>query len=120
MKKILNMLIAAIFIAATAPINAQAPSEVVDLNRDMVEKFYDRTIINPMDPGYIWGNPFAIVLSGVNSDIFQNAAFKKDPGGMASGNLYTSSINDFMNGDMNAGDSNATRKVAKIGLVNWP
>lgn len=122
MKKILILLIGAIFIAAIAPINvvAQSPSEVVNLNRDMVEKFYNRTIINPMDPGYVWRNPFAIVLSGVDPDIFQNVAFKKDPGGMTSGNLYTSSINDFRNGDRNAGDSNATKKVAKVGLVNWP
>lgn len=120
MKKIFNILIGAIIIAMIAPIYAQVPSDVVNLNREAVEKFYNRTIINPMDPGYVWGNPFAIVLSGVNPDIFQNTAFGKDPGGLTSGNLYTSSINNFRNSDKNAGDSNATKKVAKVGLVNWP
>ena len=120
MMKAFSLVIGIILIAAIAPINAQSPSDVVNLNRGMVEKFYNRTIINPMDPGYVWGNPFAIALSGVNPDIFQNVAFAKDPGGLTSGNLYTSSINDFRNDDKNAGDSSVTKKVAKIGSVNWP
>ncbi len=120
MEKALGLLIGIILVALLAPANGQPPSDVVNLNRDAVENFYNRTIINPMDPGYIWGNPFAIVLSGVNPDIFQNAAFRKDPGGMTSGNLYTSSINDFRTSGMDAGKSNATKKAARIGLMNWP
>lgn len=120
MKKIFPLFIGVILIALIAPINSQVPSDVVNLNQELVGKFYNRTIINPMDPGYVWGNPFAIVLSGVNPDIFQNTAFSKDPGGLTSGSLYTSSINDFRNSDKNAGNSNVTKKVAKVGLVNWP
>jgi hypothetical protein len=120
MKKNYSLLVGAILVALIAPVVAALPSDAVNLNREEVEQFYNRSIINPMDPGYVWGNPFALDLSGVNPAVFQNAAFHKDPGGVTSGNLYTTSINDFRNADPNAGASNTTKKAARVGLVNWP
>jgi hypothetical protein len=120
MKRNFSILIGAVLIALIAPAVAVLPSDVVNLNREVVEQFYNRSIINPMDPGYVWGNPHAIDLSGVDPTVFQNAAFRKDPGGLMSSSLYTTSINDFRNADPSAGASNATKKVARIGLVNWP
>ncbi len=119
MKKNINILIGAVLIALIAPAIAELPSDTVNANREAIEQLYNRSIINPMDPGYVWGNPLSIDLSGVDPVIFQNAAFRKDPGGLASGSLYTTSINDFRNADPSAGDSNATRKIAKVGLVHW-
>jgi len=120
MKKIFYILVGAILMAQIAPIVAELPSDAVSKNRQVVEQPYNRSIINPMDPGYIWGVPFAINLSGVDPLIFENAAFRKDPGGLTSGYLYTTSINDFRNADRNAGDSNATKNVSRLGLVNLP
>lgn len=79
----------------------------------------DRTIINPMDPGYVWGNPNAIDLAGEDPSIFEKSAFSKTAGGIMA-EMYTSSINSFRSADPKAGISNATRKAAKVGLVNWP
>jgi|WetSurMetagenome_2_1015567.scaffolds.fasta_scaffold00499_20 hypothetical protein len=79
----------------------------------------DRTIINPMDPGYVWGNPNAIDLAGADPSIFEKSAFSKTAGGIMA-EMYTSSINSFRSADPKAGTSNATRKAAKVGLVNWP
>jgi hypothetical protein len=120
MKKSFSILIGAVLIALIAPAVAVSPSDAVNLNRAEVEQFYNRSIINPMDPGYVWGNPYAIDLSGVDPIVFQNAAFRKDPGGVMSSSLYTTSINDFRNSDASAGASNTNKKAAKIGLVNWP
>lgn len=78
-----------------------------------------RTIINPMDPGYVWGNPNAIDLAGEDPSIFERSAFSKTAGGIMA-EMYTSSINSFRSADPKAGTSNATRKAAKVGLVNWP
>lgn len=118
MIKIFNILIGAILLAMIAPAVAQVPSDALSSNRQNVPVF-NMTIINPMDPGYIWKNPFALDLSGVNPDIFQNIAFSKDPGGLAS-NVYTPSINEFRKADPNAGASNVSLKAAKLGLVNSP
>ena len=118
MVKIFNILIGAILLALIAPAVAQIPSDAINSNRENVP-IVNRTIINPMDPGYIWKNPFAFDLSGINPDVFQNAAFSKDPGGLASA-VYTPSINEFRKADPNAGSSNVSVKVAKIGLVNAP
>lgn len=120
MRKNFSLPIGILLIALIAPVVAELPSDVVNMSRGTVDLLPNRTIINPMDPGYVWGNPLAIELSGVNPAIFENSAFRKDPGGLTSGSLYTTSINDFRNADANAGESNATKKVAKIGLVNWP
>ncbi len=123
MKEIFYILVGAILMAMIAPIVAELPSDAVDAvskNRQTAEQPHNRSIINPMDPGYIWGVPFAINLSGVDPLIFENAAFRKDPGGLTSGYLYTTSINDFRNADRNAGDSNATKNVSRLGLVNLP
>jgi hypothetical protein len=72
-----------------------------------------------MDPGYVWGNPNAIDLSGADPSIFEKSAFNKVAGGIMS-EMYTASINRFRSADQKAGISNATRKAAKVGLVNWP
>lgn len=118
MKKILNILIGAILIALIAPIVAQLPSEAISGSREAVGQPSNPVIINPMDPNYVWGNPLAIDLNGVNPVIFQNAAFSKEAGGILGSSLYTTSINDFRNADPNAGYSNVPKKTAKVGLVN--
>jgi hypothetical protein len=115
-----NIMMVAVFLALIAPAVAELPSEAVNANNGAVEQLYSTSIINPMDPRYVWGNSLAIALSGVTPAIFQNAAFSMDPGGLMSGGLYTTSINDFRNADQNAGASNVTRKAATIGLVHWP
>jgi hypothetical protein len=118
MKKILNILIGAILIALIAPIVAQLPSEAISGNREAAGQPSTPVIINPMDPNYVWGNPLALDLNGVNPVIFQNAAFNKEAGGILGSSLYTTSINDFRNADPNAGYSNVPKKAAKLGLVN--
>ena len=118
MKKNLNILIGAILIALVAPIIAQLPSEAISGNREAVGQPSTAVIVNPMDPNYVWGNPQALDLNGVNPVIFQNAAFSKESGGILGSSLYTTSINDFRNADPNAGYSNVTKKTAKVGLVN--
>jgi hypothetical protein len=118
MKKILNILIGAILIALIAPIVAQLPSEAISGNREAAGQPSTPVIINPMDPNYVWGNPLALDLNGVNPVIFQNAAFNKETGGILGSSLYTTSINDFRNADPNAGYSNVPKKAAKVGLVN--
>jgi len=118
MKKILNILIGAILIALIAPIVAQLPSEAISGNREAAGQPSTPVIINPMDPNYVWGNPLALDLNGVNPVIFQNAAFSKEAGGILGSSLYTTSINDFRNADPNAGYSNVPKKTAKVGLVN--
>lgn len=118
MKRNLNILIGAILIALIAPIIAQSPSAAINNNRDAVMQPSTPTIINPMDPNYLWGNPLAIELSNVDPVIFQNGAFGKEKGGILGSSLYTSSINDFIRDDANAGYSKVPKKVAKIGLVN--
>lgn len=109
--------IAAILIALIAPVLAESPSDAVSSNREAANQSVNRTIINPMDPGYVWGNPRAIDLSNLNPDIFESSAFKMTPGGLMS-DMYTSSINDFRNADPKAGVSNATRKAATLGLIH--
>jgi hypothetical protein len=118
MKKILNILIGAILIALIAPIVAQLPSEAISGNREAAGQPSTPVIINPMDPNYVWGNPLALDLNGVNPVIFQNAAFSKEAGGILGSSLYTTSINDFRNADPNPGYSNVPKKAAKVGLVN--
>lgn len=113
---------AAILIALIAPVLAQSPSEAIKPNRDANDTnnvSINRTVINPMEPGYVWGNPLAIDLTNLDPEIFENSAFNKVPGGLMS-DMYTASINNFRRADPKAGLSNATRKAAKVGLVNWP
>ncbi|HUS75133.1 MAG TPA: hypothetical protein VMY43_03910 [Methanothrix sp.] len=109
--------IAALLIALIAPVLAELPSDAIDPNRNAVNESINRTIINPMDPGYVWGNPLAIDLTNLNPEIFDNNAFKKNPGGLMS-DMYTTSINDFRNADPKAGVSNVTMKAARVGLVH--
>jgi hypothetical protein len=134
-------------IALAAPVLAESPSEIIRADNDASNVSSNtsgnmsgnistiiptnvsgsissnvsikRTIINPMDPGYVWGNPNAIDLSGADPSIFEKSAFNKVAGGIMS-EMYTASINRFRNADQKAGFSNATRKAAKVGLVNWP
>jgi hypothetical protein len=113
---------AAILIALIAPVLAQSPSEAIKPHRDANDAnnvSINRTIINPMEPGYVWGNPQAIDLTNLNPEIFESSAFNKVPGGLMS-DMYTASINNFRRADPKAGVSNATRRAAKVGLVNWP
>ena len=110
--------IAAILIALIAPVLAESPSDAVSSNREIATESVNRTIIDPMDPGYVWGNPLAIDLTRLNPGIFESPAFKMTPGGLMS-DMFTTSINDFRNADPNAGVSNATRKAARVGLVHW-
>ena len=117
MKKNVNILIGAILIALIAPIIAQLPSDALIGNREEIAQPTTPIIINPMDPNYVWGNPLAIDLNGVNPVVFQNIAFSKDPGGILGSSLYTTSINDFRKDD-NSGYSNVPKKAAKVGLIN--
>ena len=117
MKKNINIIIGAILIALIAPIVAQLPSEAVTGNHELVARPYTPTIINPMDPNYVWGNPLAIDLNGVNPVVFQNSAFANERGGILGSSDYTTSINDFRKDD-NSGYSNVPKKAAKVGLVN--
>ncbi len=110
---------AALLIALIAPVLAESPSEAIKPNRDANSGSINRTIINPMDPAYIWGNPLAIDLTSLNPEIFENNAFKKNPGGLMS-DMFTASIINFRNADPKAGVSNATRRAAKVGLAHWP
>jgi hypothetical protein len=115
-----SLLIGAILIALIVPVIAESPADALNANRGAVTQPPNASIINPMDPGYIWGNPQAIVLSGTDPAIFLNSAFSTEIGGLASGPSFTPSISRFRSDDPNAGVSNATKKAAKIGLVNWP
>jgi len=117
-RKNFKVVITAILIALIAPVLAESPSDAVNSNRESVNESVNRTIINPMDPGYVWGNPLAIDLTRLNPGIFESPAFKMTPGGLMS-DMFTTSINDFRNADPKAGASNATRKAARVGLVHW-
>ena len=118
MKKISEILIVAVLIALVAPAIAELSSDE-DTNYG-IEQLYNASMMKPMDPNYIWINPLAIDLSGVNPGIFQNAEFSKDPDGMSSGNLFTASISRFLNADPSAGASKVVKSVAKVGLIHWP
>lgn len=121
-KKAIFAVILIALIALVAPVLAQSPSEAIKPHRDANDAnnvSINRTIINPMEPGYVWGNLQAIDLTNLNPEIFENSAFNKVPGGLMS-DMYTASINNFRRADPKAGVSNATRKAAKVGLVNWP
>ena len=119
MKKISEILIVAVLIALIAPAFAELSSDEVDTNYG-IEQLYNASMMKPMDPHYIWINPLAVDLSGVNPEVFQNAKFSKDPDGMSSGNQFTASISRFLNSDPNAGASKVVKRVAKVGLVHWP
>jgi len=114
-----SVMIGVILIALMVPAVAESPADALSANRGAAQ-IPNASIINPMDPGYIWGNPQAIVLSGTDPVVFLNSAFSTEVGGLASGPTFTPSISRFRNDDPNAGASNATRKAAKIGLVHWP
>jgi hypothetical protein len=119
MKKIFEILILAVMIALVAPVIAELSSDEEDTNYG-VEQLYNESMMQPMDPHYIWLNPLAVDLSRVNPEIFQNAEFSKDPDGMSSGNQFTASISRFLNSDPNAGTSKVVKSLAKVGLVHWP
>jgi hypothetical protein len=119
MNRISCMIMSVFLIALVAPAMAELPSDAVEANQEEVSQLANISIIDPMDPGYVWGNPLAVDLSGVDPVIFDSYAFKKDPAGLTSGNPWTSSINDFREADPSAGVSNVTKKTAKVGLVSW-
>ena len=115
MKNIFSVLVMITMLAMIATAVAQIPSEAVMENRINVSTF-ERTVINPLDPAYVWGNPYAVALSGTNPVVFQNIAFKKTPGGIQAAS-YTDSINAFLAYDPNAGKSNITINTARVGLT---
>jgi len=112
-----GFLIAAILISLTAPILAERPSDAVSKSPEPADYSINRTIINPNDPGFVWGNPNALDLTGRDARVFESPSFMMTPGGLMS-DMYTASINSFRRSDPNAGASNATRKTALVGLVN--
>ena len=65
-----KVVIAALLIVLIAPVLAESPSDAVSSNREIVNESVNRTIINPMDPGYVWGNPLAIDLTQLESRNF--------------------------------------------------
>ena len=115
-----TVLIGTILIAVIAPVIAESPYYAIDANHSAGGLLSNVSMIDSSHPYYVWINPLAIDLTKANPDIFQNAAFGKEPGGVLSSNLLTGSINDFLKADLNAGYSNVNKKVAKIGLVNRP
>lgn len=115
MKNIFSILVMITMLAMIATAVAQIPSEAVMENRINVSTF-ERTVINPLDPAYVWGNPYAVALSGTNPAVFQNIAFKKTPGGVQAAS-YTESINAFLAYDPDAGKSNITVNAARVGLT---
>jgi len=119
MKMTFSILIVGALCALMATAPALTPSDALNANRDPVSNITTRTVIDPNDPNYVWGNPNAVLLTNLNPSIFDSPAFLMTPGGLMS-DMYTSSINEFRAADPNAGASNATRKGAVIGLIHWP
>jgi len=115
-----TMLIGTILIAVIAPVIAESPYDAINTNHRVSGQLSNVSMIDSIHPYYVWINPLAIDLTKANPEIFQNAAFGKEPGGVMSRNLFTASINDFRKADLNAGYSKVNKKVAKIGLVNRP
>jgi hypothetical protein len=116
-KEFLSMVIAAALIVLLAPVLAELPSDAVSSNQGDVNYSINRTTNNPNDPGFIWGNPLAVDLTGVSSTVFDSPSFQMTPGGLMS-DMYTSSINAFRRADQKAGVSKAAKKTALVGLVN--
>lgn len=114
MKKNYSLLLGAILIAL---IIAELPSYAINENYISVGQPYNASIINPVGPGYYLNNMPIISLSGVNPSIFKSAAFAKEPGGLSSGSPYTSSINNFLNGDLEAGISKIIKRPVRLGLL---
>jgi len=115
----MKILIGAILIALIAPALAVSPSYELNTTREAVEPLSNASTINPIHAVSTWGNLFMLDLSGVDPAIFDTQAFRKEPGGLSSGDLYTSSMEDFRNSDSDAGISKVTKKAAKLGLVNY-
>jgi hypothetical protein len=117
MRNITGIIIGSILISLMAPAFALLPSDAVNSNKEQSGQQFNMTVINP---AYSWSSPPAIDLSGINPAVFRNNAFKKNPGGMSSGSLYTESIDYFLRDDPDAGTGKIAMKAAKIGLVHWP
>lgn len=117
MRKFSEILIAAVLVTFAIPVIAGLQSVEIYTNQG-VELLVNESNMKPLDEHYIWDNPLAIDLSGVNPEIFQNVEFSKDPGGMSSGNLLTESVSKFLNTDPNAGISKVVKGAAKVGLVH--
>lgn len=117
MKKCFSILIGIVLVALVAPVVAELPSNAVNASQETVTHLSNPPTADTLGHYYVWIDPLAVALSGVNPSIFQNMAFSKDPGGMSSGDLFTTSMNNFINADPDAGASKAVKKVAKLGLV---
>ena len=114
MTKSFSLLLGAILIMLFI---AELPSDAINENYITVGQPPNTSITIPVGTGYTMGNLPVISLSGVNPAIFNNAAFAKDPGGLSSGSLYTSSMNDFLKGDLSAGSSKIAMKPLRLGLL---
>ena len=120
MKDNFNILIGLALIALIAPTVAQLPQDSLIANGGSVGQLPYASMVNPINSGYVRGNLVFIDLSKINPAIFNTAAFSKEPGGMSSGDLYTTSVNDFLKSGINGGISNVPMKPVKVGLVHWP
>jgi len=114
MKKSFSLLLGAILITLFI---AELPSDAINDNYITVGQPPDTSITIPTGTGYTLSNLPVLSLSGVNPDIFNNAAFAKNPGGLSSGSLYTSSISNFLKGDLDAGASKIAMKPLRLGLL---
>lgn len=121
MKKNISLLVKFILIAFFI---AGLPSNAINENYITVGRYSNASmmnpIMNPLGSGYNLGNLPVISLSGVSPEIFNSASFFKEPGGLSSYSLYTSSISNFLKGDKDAGISKIARKPARLGmLMGW-
>ncbi len=114
MKRYFRLLLKAILITL---IVAELPSNALNENYITVGYRSNTSIINPLGPGYTPDSLPVISLSGVNPDIFKSPTFARDSGGLSSGNLYTSSVYDFLKGDSDAGISRIALRPLRLGLL---
>ncbi|MFB3764113.1 MAG: hypothetical protein ACE14P_02570 [Methanotrichaceae archaeon] len=100
-----------------ALIVAQLPSNALNENYITVGQQPNTSLVNPLGSGYTMNSLPIISLSGVNPEIFKSSTFAKEPGGLSSGSLYTSTINNFLNGNSDAGVSNIAMRPLRLGLL---
>ena len=116
MKQSFSLLLGAMLIALFI---AELPSDAINENYITVGQPLNASITIPVGTGYTnsMGNLPVISLSGTNPEIFNNVAFAKEPGGLSAGSLYTSSISNFLKGDLDAGISKVAMKPLRLGLL---
>jgi len=114
MKRYFRLLLEAILIALVV---AELPSNALNENYITVGYRSNTSMMTPLGSGYTLNSLPVISLSGVNPDIFKSPTFAKIPGGLASGDPYTSSINSFLNGGSDAGVSKIAMIPLRLGLL---